>query len=165
MDDVSSLNSDRSKRLSVISKRTNKSDTSSLSLSNSQILKRNYHTCFDLFCLLSPLMITFGFFFKKCIFISAENIPIDLLLQEACMKNDITAVKHLITLDIDLNKKSQLGRSPIHWAIINNNTEIVELLVNAKCDIEASDKVSFSFFQIFSNFLCFHSFIQFEKKV
>ncbi|KAH7643738.1 uncharacterized protein LOC124494328 [Dermatophagoides farinae] len=108
MDDVSSLNSDRSKRLSVISKRTTKSDTS-LPLSNSQILK-------------------------------PENIPVDLLLQEAAMKNDVTAVKQLIGLDIDLNKKSQLGRSPIHWAIINNNTEIVALLIRAKCDIEASDK-------------------------
>lgn len=60
------------------------------------------------------------------------------------MKNDVTAVKQLIGLDIDLNKKSQLGRSPIHWAIINNNTEIVALLIRAKCDIEASDKVIFN---------------------
>ncbi|OTF76980.1 hypothetical protein BLA29_011206 [Euroglyphus maynei] len=56
------------------------------------------------------------------------------------MKNDIATVKQLISLDIDLNKKSQLGRSPIHWAIINNNTEIVALLIKAKCDIEVSDK-------------------------
>lgn len=140
MDDVSSLNSDRSKRLSVISKRTTKSDTS-LPLSNSQILKRNYYLVFEFFFHFDLFI---HCFFSDDWFFPAENIPVDLLLQEAAMKNDVTAVKQLIGLDIDLNKKSQLGRSPIHWAIINNNTEIVALLIRAKCDIEASDKVIFN---------------------
>lgn len=33
-----------------------------------------------------------------------------------------------------------MERSAIHWAIINNNAEIVSLLLEARCDIEAADK-------------------------
>jgi len=35
----------------------------------------------------------------------------------------------------------QYGRAPIHWASSRGNTEIMEMLINAKCDIEAKDKV------------------------
>ncbi|UXI15987.1 Sorting nexin-9 [Sarcoptes scabiei] len=105
--DSLSISSDRTKRLSVISKRTTRSD-SALPSSHSQLLQK--------------------------------EIPVDLLFQEASMKNNVSAVKYLLTFDVDVNKKSQLGRAPIHWAIINNNPEIVSLLIQAKCDIESSDK-------------------------
>lgn len=35
----------------------------------------------------------------------------------------------------------QYGRAPIHWASSRGNIEIMEMLINAKCDIEAKDKV------------------------
>jgi ankyrin repeat protein len=34
----------------------------------------------------------------------------------------------------------QYGRAPIHWASSRGSTEIMEMLINAKCDIEAQDK-------------------------
>lgn len=33
-----------------------------------------------------------------------------------------------------------MERTPIHWAISHGNLEIVALLIQAKCDIEATDK-------------------------
>jgi ankyrin repeat protein len=33
-----------------------------------------------------------------------------------------------------------MERTPIHWAISHCNLEIVSLLIQAKCDIEATDK-------------------------
>lgn len=33
-----------------------------------------------------------------------------------------------------------MERTAVHWAIINNNVEIVSVLIEAKCDIEAADK-------------------------
>lgn len=35
----------------------------------------------------------------------------------------------------------QYGRAPIHWASARGNIEIMEMLLNAHCDIEARDKV------------------------
>jgi len=35
----------------------------------------------------------------------------------------------------------QYGRAPIHWASSRGNTEIMDMLIAAKCDIEAKDKV------------------------
>lgn len=35
----------------------------------------------------------------------------------------------------------QYGRAPIHWASSRGNTDIMELLIAARCDIEARDKV------------------------
>ncbi|PSN43781.1 hypothetical protein C0J52_20188 [Blattella germanica] len=34
----------------------------------------------------------------------------------------------------------QYGRAPIHWASSRGNTDIMEMLIAAKCDIEAKDK-------------------------
>lgn len=73
--DSLSISSDRTKRLSVISKRTTRSD-SALPSSHSQLLQK--------------------------------EIPVDLLFQEASMKNNVSAVKYLLTFDVDVNKKSQV---------------------------------------------------------
>lgn len=40
-----------------------------------------------------------------------------------------------------MNYYKQYGRAPIHWAASRGNTEIIELLMKANCDIEAQDKV------------------------
>ncbi|XP_014611333.1 PREDICTED: ankyrin repeat and death domain-containing protein 1A-like [Polistes canadensis] len=34
----------------------------------------------------------------------------------------------------------EYGRAPIHWAASKGNTEIIEMLIKTKCDIEAKDK-------------------------
>ncbi|KAE8737575.1 hypothetical protein FOCC_FOCC016962, partial [Frankliniella occidentalis] len=39
-----------------------------------------------------------------------------------------------------LPPSAQYGRAPIHWASSRGSTEIMEMLIAAKCDIEANDK-------------------------
>ncbi|KAF4531599.1 hypothetical protein B566_EDAN010065 [Ephemera danica] len=34
----------------------------------------------------------------------------------------------------------QYGRAPLHWAASRGNTDIMQLLIDARCDIEARDK-------------------------
>jgi ankyrin repeat protein len=48
--------------------------------------------------------------------------------------------------DISLHKVAlflllQYGRAPLHWASSRGNTDIMEMLIASKCDIEAKDKV------------------------
>ena len=34
-----------------------------------------------------------------------------------------------------------MERAPIHWAVCHNHTNVLSLLIKAKCDIEIPDKV------------------------
>lgn len=38
----------------------------------------------------------------------------------------------------------QYGRAPIHWASSRGSTDIMQLLIEARCDIEAKDKYGMS---------------------
>ncbi|XP_074110923.1 acyl-CoA-binding domain-containing protein 6-like [Cotesia typhae] len=65
----------------------------------------------------------------------------DLLLHEAVIKNEPETVKKVLEETVDVNSRNNYGRAPIHWAASRGNTEIIELLMKANCDIEAKDKV------------------------
>ncbi|CAH2049103.1 unnamed protein product, partial [Iphiclides podalirius] len=64
----------------------------------------------------------------------------DLLLHEAVIKNEPAAVKEALLRPTDVNCRNNYGRAPIHWAASRGNVEIIKLLIEAKCDIEAVDK-------------------------
>ncbi|KYN45490.1 Ankyrin repeat and death domain-containing protein 1B [Atta colombica] len=72
----------------------------------------------------------------------------DLLLHEAVIKNEADTVRKVLKETVDVDSRNNYGRAPIHWAASRGNTEIIEMLIQAKCDIEARDKVwyIFSFF-------------------
>ena len=38
---------------------------------------------------------------------------------------------------------SQMDRTPCHWAAMHGHIDILDLLIKAKCDIEAVDKVNY----------------------
>ncbi|KAJ9600055.1 hypothetical protein L9F63_009646, partial [Diploptera punctata] len=64
----------------------------------------------------------------------------ELQLHEAVIKNDADAVKRVLREQLDVNSRNNYGRAPIHWASSRGNTDIMEMLIAAKCDIEAKDK-------------------------
>ncbi|XP_054160145.1 ankyrin repeat and death domain-containing protein 1A-like [Oppia nitens] len=71
------------------------------------------------------------------------KIPVrpELLLHESAIKNDVHTCKKLIEAKVDINSKTHMERTPIHWAICHQNVDIVLLLLQANCDIEAFDKL------------------------
>ncbi|GBP21782.1 Ankyrin repeat and death domain-containing protein 1B [Eumeta japonica] len=64
----------------------------------------------------------------------------DLLLHEAVITNEAAAVRDALLRPIDVNCRNNYGRAPIHWAASRGNVEIINLLIEAGCDIEAADK-------------------------
>ncbi|GAB6018955.1 Ankyrin repeat and death domain-containing protein 1A [Chamberlinius hualienensis] len=64
----------------------------------------------------------------------------ELLFHEACIKNNISAAERLLEMKVDVNCKSHMSRTPLHWAVIHGDEKMIELLINAKCDLEATDK-------------------------
>ncbi|XP_024085341.1 ankyrin repeat and death domain-containing protein 1B-like [Cimex lectularius] len=73
---------------------------------------------------------------------SSRVLKNDLLLHEAVIKSDSEVVEQVLKEPIDVNSRNNYGRAPIHWAASKGNTDIMKMLINAKCDIEAKDKVS-----------------------
>ncbi|XP_014238698.1 serine/threonine-protein phosphatase 6 regulatory ankyrin repeat subunit C-like [Trichogramma pretiosum] len=64
------------------------------------------------------------------------------LLHEAVLSNEAAVVRQILSdpdvLNIDC--RNNYGRAPVHLAASRGNSEILKLLINAKCDIEAKDK-------------------------
>ncbi|XP_021936634.1 ankyrin repeat and death domain-containing protein 1A-like isoform X5 [Zootermopsis nevadensis] len=87
---------------------------------------------------------------------SSRALKKELQLHEAVIKNDADAVRRVLKEPLDINSRNNArkwsseewsivrsiwyGRAPIHWASSRGNTDIVEMLIAAKCDIEAKDK-------------------------
>ncbi|KAL7301905.1 hypothetical protein TKK_0005504 [Trichogramma kaykai] len=65
------------------------------------------------------------------------------LLHEAVLSNEAAVVRQILSdpdvLNIDC--RNNYGRAPVHLAASRGNSEILKLLINAKCDIEAKDKL------------------------
>lgn len=47
----------------------------------------------------------------------------------------------------------QYGLTPIHFAASKGNTEIIEMLMQHKCDIEVIDKVMLTYLRFSINFI------------
>jgi ankyrin repeat protein len=63
------------------------------------------------------------------------------ILAIASFCGSINIVKFLIEHNVKVNKcDASKNRSAIHWAVISNNYEIVELLIKANADINARDR-------------------------
>ncbi|ERL84740.1 hypothetical protein D910_02165 [Dendroctonus ponderosae] len=68
----------------------------------------------------------------------------DLLLHEAVIKNDTDGVRKILKEPVDINSRNNYGRAPIHWASARGNIDIMDMLLNAHCDIEARDKAQYT---------------------
>ncbi|GFG39759.1 hypothetical protein Cfor_08783 [Coptotermes formosanus] len=87
---------------------------------------------------------------------STRALKKELQLHEAVIKNDTDAVRRVLKEPLDVNSRNNVskwsseewsvtrsiryGRAPIHWASSRGNTDIMDMLIAAKCDIEAKDK-------------------------
>jgi ankyrin repeat protein len=61
-------------------------------------------------------------------------------LLTACKKNRVREALELLSSGADPNRSSRLGESPLHWAAINSNVELVHALLAAGADPNASTK-------------------------
>ena len=59
---------------------------------------------------------------------------------DAIKNYDIQAVKQYIANNGDVNAKNDSGFTFLIWAAYKNYTDIVQLLINAKADVNAKDK-------------------------
>ncbi|XP_025157153.1 ankyrin repeat and death domain-containing protein 1A isoform X4 [Harpegnathos saltator] len=75
---------------------------------------------------------------------TARILKNDLLLHEAVIKNEADTVRKVLKETVDVDSRNNYGRAPIHWAASRGNTEIIEMLIQAKCDIEAKDKKQYT---------------------
>ena len=55
----------------------------------------------------------------------------------AVQSNDSTRVQHLIEYGADVNTKSNLGTSLLHWAVFKKSLEVVKILIQGGANIRA----------------------------
>ena len=69
------------------------------------------------------------------------NTPGSAALSDAVFKEDLAAVKQLITGGANVNAaKPDDGSTPLHWAVFVCNIEIVKALIDGKADVNAKNK-------------------------
>lgn len=61
-------------------------------------------------------------------------------LRQAIDHGDLEGVKSLIAKGVDINAKDKHGLTPLHWAVTCNTPEILVLLINSGCDINAHNE-------------------------
>jgi len=70
----------------------------------------------------------------------------DSCLHLAAIRGDLTAVQILLSAGLDVNMKGDLGNTPLHYATMAKNSDIIELLIThgAKTDLinELGDNAS-----------------------
>ncbi|RWS28981.1 ankyrin repeat and death domain-containing protein 1A-like protein, partial [Leptotrombidium deliense] len=76
-------------------------------------------------------------FWSKLFDISSRE---DVAFHESIINNDISVVKKILESKINLDSKSHMERTACHWAAMYGHSEILAILIQAKCDIETTDK-------------------------
>lgn len=61
-------------------------------------------------------------------------------LHDAAFIGDINEVKRLIAEGINVNQKDNDGRTPLHWAALNNHKVVAELLIAHGAKVNVKDK-------------------------
>src|SRR5688572_13991203 len=64
----------------------------------------------------------------------------DLRLVDAAMIGDRVAVQGLLQQKADINRAHGDGTTALHWAVLNNDLEMVQMLVQAKADVNATSR-------------------------
>lgn len=60
-------------------------------------------------------------------------------LNVAISKGDLAKVQQLVEIGVDVNKKDERGKTPLMYAILYKQTEIVAYLIRKGADYRASD--------------------------
>ena len=65
----------------------------------------------------------------------------DARVAEAAMKNDTDAVRSLIKQAADVNAAQGDGMTALHWAALNGNAELAQLLLVAGANVKATTRI------------------------
>jgi len=71
---------------------------------------------------------------------AAETVVKDTRLVEAAKGGDTTAAVALLNKRVDPNVAEPDGTTPLHWAVRNNDTALVERLIRAGAGVKASNR-------------------------
>ena len=71
------------------------------------------------------------------IFQAKVTIELGPYIFAAVQSNDSTKVQHLIEQGADVNTKSSLGTSLLHWAVFKKSLEVVKILIQGGANIRA----------------------------
>ncbi|MFB0496642.1 ankyrin repeat protein [Mucilaginibacter sp. OAE612] len=55
----------------------------------------------------------------------------DYLLHKQVLTREVLNVESVLPLGVDLNELDELGNSPLHWAVMRGDLDIVELLLRS----------------------------------
>ena len=69
------------------------------------------------------------------------SVP-DLSIHEAVINRDIEAVKQHLAAGTNVDEKDGVGWTPLHYAAVEGNKEVVELLITKGADVNAKDDQS-----------------------
>jgi ankyrin repeat protein len=70
-----------------------------------------------------------------------SGTPADTRVADAAMKNDPEAVRALIKQAVDVNMSQGDGMTALHWAALNANAEIAQMLVQAGANVKAATRL------------------------
>ncbi len=65
----------------------------------------------------------------------------DTRMADAAMQNDLQAVRSLIKQATDVNSSQGDGMTPLHWAALNGNAEMAEILIRAGANVHATTRI------------------------
>jgi len=65
----------------------------------------------------------------------------DTRVADAAMKNDLEAVRALLKQAVDANSSQGDGTTALHWAAMNDNAEMAQLLIYAGATVKATTRV------------------------
>ena len=69
------------------------------------------------------------------------------------VKNNLTEVAHFLIhrCQVNVNTRNKMDNTPLHVAVLNNRRIIVEMLVDAKCDVLLVNKEGYNCLHIAEN--------------
>src|ERR1700740_3122390 len=65
----------------------------------------------------------------------------DTRLADAAMKNDLDTVRSLLQQAVDANSSQGDGMTALHWAAMNGNAEMAQLLLYAGATVKATTRI------------------------